>query len=296
MSSTDAAPPTKPPNVLVLAAGSRTHPEKRDAVFSSTKEGLAACLDGERYVVYRLDAEDVETAPWRDNCSLLVVPSGLQQEACSAGMLREMESYIQGGGTLLSMHRETNAAFRFQNPEDFLDSTVVGVKQHTTSKLEMRGENVEPEDYFVAQTCTPVKSSHESALTRFSASLTPQKSDVLASMERLKLNIDTMEVAKDEEEDKVCRVDGNEVPVVDCIRHVRFEGSPGQAVLSHIDLLPATGSRELSVSELVVLKRDAERVAELLRAVLQGVGLECSKTKGSSPTLSYLICSDTVLL
>ena len=78
-----------------------------------------------------------------------------------------------------------------------------------------------------------------------------------------------------------------------CVLQVNYEGSGGQAVLSHIDML-SVASKDISVSEIILLKKDAEKVSNLLSTTLKGVGLSCSDHESSNPTLSYLMCSDKV--
>ena len=274
-------PQTKPPNVLVLAADQREK-QQADQFFFSVKEGLTACLDEERYVVYPLSPEDAVRAPWKDNCSLLVVTSGLQPEILSAGVLHEIASYVQSGGTLLSMDSVTNAAFGFRVPEHFLRAMLVAVTL-STSVSDGEGEVTASDEYIAVQTCTRAESLPDT----FPA-LGKKLSTVLAKM---KMRGEGTERVNDEGED-VGEVGGT--ADVDCIQHVRFEDSSGQAVLSHVDFLRPAGSCEASVSELVALKRDAKSAVQLLQTVLQGIGMVCSQRESSSPTPSYLICSDQV--
>ena len=280
MSSISApTPQAKPPNVLVLAS-SQAEGRDKDSVFSLIKEGLTAGLDVEMYAVYLLCPEDAVRTPWKDNCCLLVVPSLLQSEALGAGLLSELESYVQGGGAVLSMHPTTNAALGFRFPERFLQSKLVGVVQITANEMAW------PESYIVVQTCI-VGKNLVSLPNVFSTLHQKSAVDVLARMKQV--NIDAMERAKSEGQE----VD-NTSAVADCIQHVRFVECSGQAVLSHVDMLASTGSREAGISELVTLKRDAGKVVELLQTVLQRIGMECPKGESSSPTLSYLMCSDQV--
>ena len=82
----------KLPNILVLTR--QTEVLENDSLFASTKEALTACLDKERYVVYPLGARDLFKAPWKENCSLLVVPTGTEPDVCSPAVLREVKSYL----------------------------------------------------------------------------------------------------------------------------------------------------------------------------------------------------------
>ena len=105
----------KPPNILVY------HPSK-DATnkeFVRTKESLETCLTPDRYVVYTLGVDDVtESAPWKDNCRLVVVPSNLSEPSGAgtggvipAAVLRELVSYVKDGGMLISFHSSVNGVF-----------------------------------------------------------------------------------------------------------------------------------------------------------------------------------------
>ena len=78
-----------------------------------------------------------------------------------------------------------------------------------------------------------------------------------------------------------------------CVLQVTYEGSGGQAILSHIDML-SVASKDISVSEMVLLKKDADKVANLLSTSLKGIGLSCSDNESCAPTLSYIVCSDKV--
>ena len=267
VSSGGTLPPrTKPPNVLVLAADYREKQQaEKDQFFFSVKEGLNACLDEERYVVYPLSPEDAVRAPWKDNCSLLVVTSGLQPEILSAGVLHEIASYVQDGGTLLSMNSVTNVAFGFQVPEHFLRAMLVAVTL-STSVSDREGEVTASDEYIAVQTCTRTES-----LPDTSPALGKKLSTVLAKMKMRAERLNS-------EGENVGEVGGT--ADVDCIQHVRFEDSSGQAVLSHVDLLRPAGSCEASISELVALKRDARSAVQLLQTVLQGIGMVCSQ--GSS--------------
>ena len=277
--------PVKPPNVLVLS-GESARPDK-DAVFSSVKDGLlAACLDRERYVVYPLSLDDTARAPWKDNCSLLVVPSG-QGLGGNIGdeVLSELKGFVQEGGSLLSMHPVVNAAFGFKILEQFQKARLVELRQTVSaSENDEEKESTQPREWVVGHTGSCGRVIPEETLLRQKLSV------VLAQM---RLHADPVEKI-----DEVAS--GESAAVVDCIQHAQFEQCSGQAVLSHVNLLSSAASLELhertanDISELVALKRDAGKIADLLQAVLQELGMECSKGESSSPTLSYLVCSEKV--
>lgn len=269
MASTSAATlQTKPPNVLVLS-GSQW---RKNTVFYTIKERLTACLDRQRYAVYPLSPEDAIKTPWKENCRLLVVPSILEPETFTDDLLHELGAYIEGGGVLLSMHSTTNGALNFHAPNKFLQSKVVGVTQTISQQ-----ESV-PVKEIIMQTGALCKNPAHSFSGIF-PTLRQKSLNVLAKMKPV--NIDG---------DAAKRVDNEEY--VDCIYHVRFMEISGQAVLSHVDMLG--GSKETSISEMVELKRDAQRVSELLQMVLGEIGMMCAKEESVKPTPSYLICSEQV--
>ena len=274
---------TKPPNVLVLCGDPKGKGSKHsDSIFSAVRESLASSLDSERYVVYPLPLEDVSRAPWRDNCRLLVVPSGLQLTE----VLEELESYVSNGGALLSTHSPTNAAFGSRISEGFQSSRLV----------EITGVDPElqPNEWIVAQTSASHQTSPET-LPDVLPTLPQQKtSRVLARMRVASL--DTGGLGKNGEAEKEEGKGEGEVETSDCIQHLEFEGSWGPVVLSHVDLLSPAGSGEFtaSISELVALKKDTQKVSNLLRGVLKEMGMERCKGESVTPTLSYLMCSDQV--
>lgn len=268
MASTSAVTlQTKPPNVLVLSG----RQWGKNAVFSTIKDRLTACLDGQRYAVYPLSPEDAITTPWKENCLLLLIPSILEPETFTDSLLHQLGAYIEGGGALLSMHSTTNGALNFHVPNKFLKSKVVKVTQTIS-----RQESTVPIKDIVAQTCAVCVTHSFSGIV---PTLQQKSLKVLAKMKLVSIDSDA-----------TTRV--NEEEFVDCIYHVRFMESSGQAVLSHIDMLGC--SRETSISELVELKRDAQRVSELLQTVLGEIGMACAKKESIKPTLSYLICSEQV--
>ena len=272
---------TKPPNVLVLSSGGRSSPEKND-VFCSIKDGLASCLDEERYVIYPLSLKDVVQAPWKDNCSLLVVPSGdtLSGECIDSEILTQLKIYGQKGGKLLSLHPITNASFGFKIPEQFPQGTLVEVtnimpawKDNATD-----GGNDQQIESAVALTASCGKDT--TSLETCHTNLPPKISISLAQMKKMKFDDAGVETST----------------AVDCIQQLSFEESSGQAILSHVNLLSSANLNEntANISDLIALKRDTVKVTSVLRIVLHELGMECSRRESSSPTFSYLVCTDRV--
>ena len=322
---------TKPPNVLVLCGAQKGEGSQQNkSFFSAVRECLISSLDSQRYVVYPLPLEDAGRVPWRDNCRLLVVPSGLQLPDGSevlreleSEVLRELESYVKNGGTLLSTHGTTNAAFGFQLPENFQRSRLVEITGATPQ--------IKPNEWIVARTCAPRVENLPDALS----TLPQQKtSRALARMREVSLSVagpcknGTAERGEGTEgKEGGGGGEGGDVNgggdggrggevnwggsgerggenvetsvVVDCIQQLQFEGGSGQVVLSHVDLLSTPSSEDsvtASVSQLVALKKDAQNVLSLFQSVLREIGMECSKGESVTPTLSYLVCSDQVYI
>ena len=379
----------KPPNVLVLSS------EQHEETFSPVKECLAGCLDGERYAVYPLKTEEVSKTPWKENCCLLVVPPTLRtREACNRAVLEEVESYIDGGGTLLSMNLETNSAFGFrlcaqqnlnivqvrenianktkENTPTFLAKLVAGssaITQAETDESERTETDVvllNSNHHQIVRVLATMK-FHNLALTSDSDSRKTDEEDIakaaeteeereieivkkepvsgsgkmdeegtakaaeteeereteVAKKERVsglrKMDEeDTAKAAETEEEreieitkkehvndsGKMDEKDTAKAPEteeegktevakkepVSCVQYMKFGGSKGQAVLSHVNMLPLD-SQKLSLSELVELKKDAQKVVDFLCSVLKELGLTCSKKEDIKLTHSYLICS-----
>ena len=282
---------TKPPNVLVLCGGQKSKgSQQNESIFSAVRETLVSSLDTERYVVYPLALEDASRVPWRDNCRLLVVSCGLQLR--DYDVLRELESYVKNGGTLLSTHPHTNAAFGFR----LVPEKLSGLVEITGATPE-----IQPNEWIVARTSAPCPSVETlpDALPILSQLMS---SRALARMREVRLNVADGTEEKGEDEIEKGGGGGEEgkedletSSLVDCIQHVVFEGM-GQVVLSHVDILSSGVPEETtaSVSELVALKRDAQRVSSLFQSVLKEIGMECSKGERVAPTLSYLVCSDQV--
>lgn len=96
----------KPPNVLIYTG-------KIDSVrkFEKVKKVLEQCLDNECYVIYHLKHEDIQTTPWTDNTSLLVLASKRHyQDANSAFM-----SFFMNGGKIIGFGSGLDTEFLGQS-------------------------------------------------------------------------------------------------------------------------------------------------------------------------------------
>ena len=304
-----SAPSTKPPNVLVLGRPDKTVELQKDALFVAVREALTSSLDTERYVVYPLGTDDALSTPWRENCTLLVVPSAHpsasdKADVCSPAVLDELGAFLQSGGALLSVHPGVNAALGYSFPKSFAHRGIASV---TASGATDAMEDADISSIFcLARTVVTSKNIVEEASVRiflptgevrviammssYERKLSDQEEEVLREEERN----ETEEEREETEKDRIEDVEGERVS---CIQQVKYIDGGGTAVLSHIDLLSPQATNEGNVEELVLLKRDAEKVAKLLQSCLKCVGLVCSKNEGrATPTLSYLICSDMVYI
>lgn len=85
---------SKPPNILIY-----TSKVDSSRNFEKVKEVIEKVVDKDCYVIYHLKVEDVETTPWMDNTTLLVLVKGNKHTAESQAFLR----YFQKGGKILGL-------------------------------------------------------------------------------------------------------------------------------------------------------------------------------------------------
>ncbi|CAH2219168.1 biotin-- ligase isoform X1 [Pelobates cultripes] len=84
----------KPPNVLIYGGS------KHGEAFQRVKELLLNCFDSSRYVVYPISDDQIQQAPWMDNCLLLVVVEG---DTLSADIHGHFMKYLSKGGKILGL-------------------------------------------------------------------------------------------------------------------------------------------------------------------------------------------------
>jgi len=85
--------PSKPPNILIYVG-------KIDVArkFDRVKKVLENCLDIDSYVIYLLKHEDLDTIPWIDNTTLLVLASRKSYPDANAAFMQ----YFLSGGKIIS--------------------------------------------------------------------------------------------------------------------------------------------------------------------------------------------------
>nr|DBA34512.1 TPA: hypothetical protein GDO54_002063 [Pyxicephalus adspersus] len=106
----------KPPNVLIY--GDPSSPERVEQV----KSVLLQCFDACRYVVYPLPEDQALTAPWVDNCLLLVL---VGEKPIPANVHKLFISYLEKGGKILGLA----STFTFGNVELKKKSELLGSVQ-----------------------------------------------------------------------------------------------------------------------------------------------------------------------
>nr|XP_033805707.1 biotin--protein ligase isoform X2 [Geotrypetes seraphini]XP_033805708.1 biotin--protein ligase isoform X2 [Geotrypetes seraphini]XP_033805709.1 biotin--protein ligase isoform X2 [Geotrypetes seraphini]XP_033805710.1 biotin--protein ligase isoform X2 [Geotrypetes seraphini] len=87
----------KPPNILLYVGSGTTATEARA---EQIKLVLMECIASECYVIYSLAEEQVLTAPWLENCLLLVVAA---EEPLSEDVQQRFLSYVAKGGKVLGL-------------------------------------------------------------------------------------------------------------------------------------------------------------------------------------------------
>lgn len=298
----------KPPNVLVLQS-SYSKTKEKEGPFSFLKESLASCLNQERYVLYNLSVEDVLLTPWKENCTLLVVPSsamaatsteaGKSSESNWPKVLREIASYVQSGGALLSMQSGLNELLGFNPPYAFIQnrlSLVATQLNSTTSRGNIQFHTLtishvnSGSDLFENETHPPLSVEDVAFIVSDSSETSPPSNSQLQSVSFSNSCADPIENA-------TIHVDvGNNSDCISqqfpCVQKLKFEGG-GQAILSYVELLPGI-HESLDVGALMQVKKDTEDRAKFLQGILSAIGLECSVEQVPSLSHTYLLCSEEV--
>ena len=256
-------------------------------------------------MLYNLGVEDVLHTPWRENCTLLVVPSSVMvarsptEEGESSDsnwpkVLREIAFYVHSGGVLLSMQSALNALLGFKPPDLLVQNrlSLVTTQLKSTSSgdnIQFRTLTISPvncgSDLIENETRPPLSVDDvafivsDSSETSLPSSSWPQA---------LNSSVDSIDNAT---ADMDIKSDYNSQQL-SCVRKMKFEGG-GRAVLSYIELLPEI-HENLDVGALVQVKKGAEDRAKFLKSVLSGIGLECSVEEVPKLSHTYLFCSEEV--
>lgn len=328
--ATGAAVPTKPPNLLVLWPSGRFTEEegsREDYAFQQVREELASCLDAECYAVYPLTRERASRTPWKENCSLLILPPALPSkpsEPPAAEIYREVLAYLRHhSGRVLSMDCGFNSQLGFPVPAEggtirrdrmfrvtvrpredsdgesgLLSFDTLGVTftpAQIAEQLNERGQREEEGDDL--RTCLPPSSLE----------LTEEEGGQIKTEE---------EGGEGDDNSAVCSTDDSPLAFVDlsesrqpadsspsdpatsvpCVRKLSF-GKSGSAVLCHVDLLPVLSALSkilMRMDAMMKLSESAESRREFLTSVLQGMGVECRPQVTPQLTQGYLVCSSRV--
>lgn len=270
----------KPPNVLVLQPQSA---ERDSGTFLLLKDGLSACLNPEKYIIYPLGLQDVLRTPWKENCSLLVVPSRLK--LAPPQVYHEIASFVHGGGVLLSLEANVNVLLGFRLDQHLKPNDLIKV-MHVCETEE--GDSANRFHLLSISTIEDVDDVQFAQEIPFDPGVFRENLAYLtlpSDASPMHHSLELMEQSPDSTEAEFPR----RIPCVQC---VRFSKS-GQALLSYVDLLSASHEGN-DLSLLLHLKKDIEPRQVFLRSALRRVGLEC--TSEAIPELShtYLVCSPEV--
>ena len=285
---------TKPPNVLIY------QPSKDNTCreFVRTREALETCLTPERYAIYALSYDEVVLrAPWKANCRLVVVPphpgaggSSLDTASeLSPKVLSEIVSYLNGGGSLLSMNKCVNChlGLRTGQSERTSDVSVV-IDEKTafspdsgvggvTESVRFHAVNLHPCDSHM--TAEPSDDSEVAMLAISSR-------ETVATFEQ---EVDTNTNQSNNIPGSTSLQDHTHFPAVEL---VTVKGG-GCAIVCGVDLLPLPEG-ETDVPLLVKLKKDVVVRSKVTSRLLGMLSLDCSEERLPGLTHTYLVCGEEV--
>lgn len=251
----------KPPNVLVLQPSGT---KQDNSHFGHLREELSSCLNPERYVIYPLGMEEVLKVPWKENCSLLFVPSGIE---ASSRVYKEILSFVMNGGILLSMEGMLNSMLGFRMQ--------IELKENQLCSLVPAPGSSDERDRLQALAIATSDHSINDVL--------PEEAVVLREILAFLTDIQDVWVPSAD----------TKIP---CVQKCTLKAK-GQALLSYVNLVPSPDPcSSLNIATLMQLKSGGEGRGSFLRAVLGGMGLECSSEGVPHLSHTYLICSDKVSL
>lgn len=87
---------SKPPNILIYSGSSDSH----NKTFNTLKQTLLQVINLHSYAIYKLHEKHVNTHPWMDNTTLLVLGNN---DSMSASVQKDFIKYLTGGGKILSL-------------------------------------------------------------------------------------------------------------------------------------------------------------------------------------------------
>lgn len=324
------AVPTKPPNVLVLWPSDRFTSEESiydDYAFNEVRDELVSCINSECYVIYPLTREKISQTPWKENCSLLILPPALlskPSEPRATEIYREVMSYLRHhSGRVLSMDFGFNSLLGFPIPEG---KTIcrdhmfkVTVHGRTGSDESGNKEGLSFDTLGVAYTPEQIaeqlaerdgreeKEEEHDAHTDLPSSLGPTTEEGGRKLEEGG-EVDTG-AAVCSGDDILAHVElseshqladsspgGDPVTAVPCVRRLSF-GESGSAVLCHVDLLPVLSVLSgilMRVDAMMTLSKSTESRRDFLMSVLRSTGTECRPHVTPQLTQGYLVCSTGV--
>ena len=278
MQQTPPTTPIKPPNVLIF------HPSKDSTCreFIRAREALETCLTPERYAIYPLGYDEVvQGAPWKENCTLVLVPpgGGSQDELSELApkVVAELMSYLENGGALLSMNESMNRRLGLKSLSDKTADVSITLDERAA---------VSPDSGVGGVT---------EAVTFHAISLKSCDSRVI--QERVSNPIDKLKLSREfiaffesptfSENTNQC----NNVPndSRSAVEVVSVSGG-GCAVVCGVDLLPLPEG-EIDVPLLVRLKKDVLLRSTVLSHLLGMLSMECSGERLPDLSHTYLVCA-----
>ena len=270
-------PSIKPPNVLVLTQSKGAAGQEGDSEFVSIKEELSSCLNRDRYVIYPLGVDEVLKTPWKDNCTLCVVPSRLQ--VTTPEIYHEILSYVHTGGILLSAKGVLSSALGFTS-QGSADGDCLHVVVSETG-----GEDATIKFNALSVPFTNSELIQEVQMVG---------SDAIVSRKELAFAVTSEEPEHSSNGGQPAEDNGPKGFLLDfpCVQQVVLKGG-GQALLSYVDLF-STIHEGLDAATLVQLKGDAESRGRFLRTILSQAGLECSSEEAPELSHTFLVCSEKV--
>jgi len=303
MLSTGFSSTPKPPNVLVYS------PQKDSTSngFSRVIESLETCLSPERYVIYPIGLEDmVQYSPWKSNCKLLMVPpmadDGLQESQDTnlelpPKVIAEMATFVQAGGSILSLHSQLNRFFEFSfSKAESLQEKVqkFNIRNHESSIVEFKDDN--DSNQF------PCLTLNQNSQYDFSgvfldtplANTLESKTSVGFYVCRKALNkSNTNQSNNSEEGDAVMPHDSaGQASRVAVVQKMTLKGG-GKVVVAGVDLLPVLPAA-MKLEMLMELSRGVSQRRKVLSDLLTWFDLACSKETLPELSHTYLLCSDEV--
>ena len=245
-------------NVLVLLATDGKNVMIRDHV--------SACLHRDRYTVYNMALAELQRSPWEETTKAVIVPSssGSGLEELAPNDVIRLQKYCEGGGKILSLHPQLNAAFGFLSP------SIVEVEANPVVVLHCR-QRKESDNPFL-ECSAPL------------CSMLPVPRDDLSLWNKSSRFVTTT----------LCTATAADTPIICALHKVDESSSCSTVVLSYADLFPDLKNFTRDPAVLQRLKKTCLARQEMLCMLLEQLDLHCHSGDSPSHSLSYLLTSSPV--